>query len=44
MRDLARTRCRFLRMIWLSEFREMKPRENFDILSTMVAAEWSLEE
>ena len=44
MRDLARTRCRFLRMIWLNEFREMKPRENFDILSTMVAAEWSLEE
>jgi hypothetical protein len=35
---LARTLCLFFMTIWLKELREMKPRENLDILSTIVAA------
>jgi hypothetical protein len=35
---LAKTLCLFFITIWLKELREMKPRENFDILSTIVAA------
>jgi len=35
---LARTLCLFFITIWLKELREMKPRENLDILSTIVAA------
>ena len=36
MKDLATLRCRFLLKVWLSEFKLMKLRENFDILSTRV--------